>query len=44
MNLIYQTTMFETMKDTCSEVVSNLYSDLFHRFLDVEIMATVSIG
>jgi hypothetical protein len=38
MNLIYQ-----TMKATCLEVVSNLYFDLFHRFLDVEIMAILGM-
>jgi len=43
MNLIYKTAMFETMKDTCSEVVSNSYFKLFHRFLDIKIMAALGM-
>jgi hypothetical protein len=42
-NLVNQTTMFETMKVACLEVALNLCFELSHRFLHVEIMTTFGI-
>ncbi len=40
MHMADQIAMFETVKVACSEVVSNLCSELSHKFPYVEIMAT----